>query len=541
MSAQRIGAGLSVDLGLELAVLVGDIRFAQRIEASALLRISPKFHLRAFDRLARFREIDRSAEIAVSSLHRKRQGRDGDVLREERLLVRAELPGRGGVEDIVSAWQALRNMAGKLLLGIAGLQIESLRPLFCRSAFQVIVFGRRSCIAVVHLFANRAVLHEIVEAHPHKTKIHFVEILRLDLYLRPWCAPVALDFDVEALRLDVGDDVGAHLPARGIWPLRGIRGGEIMRRDKIVFIAQNAGLDRCRVCGGFRLALVLFEESVKESGKRLVSRLRRFFIESADILRTLYLRHRASVEIAVRAVELDKCVVERETPFERLVGNRAAVELNRVANGEVEERRTVLRGPCAAVEEHRPVVEFHFLKFVRMREHLLELRFERRGNLLGRPRRHLVLRRLVIELRGSRAAPAPPTRVLLVGMREAELEDGLERGWFRVDGRGERGEPVGGLFVRKLLHRVLADEKRARGVRPAPGLRRLAFDILDNIGDGARQILSLCRLDVFPCLVEIVFTHGNSILRDSSNKRHGNAHDFKVNFSHAQIIHKIPT
>ena len=103
MSAQRVGAGLSVDLGLELAVLVGDIRFAQRLEASALLRISPKLHLRAFDRLARFREIDRSAEIAVSSLHRKRQGRDGDVLREERLLVRAKLLVRGSVEDVMSA------------------------------------------------------------------------------------------------------------------------------------------------------------------------------------------------------------------------------------------------------------------------------------------------------------------------------------------------------------------------------------------------------------------------------------------------------
>ena len=121
MSAQRIGAGLSVDLGLELAVFVRYIRFAQRLEASALLRISPKLHLRAFDRLARFREIDRSAEIAVSSLHRKRQGRDGDVLREDRLLVRAELVVRGSVEDIVSAGQALRNRAGKLLLGIAGL------------------------------------------------------------------------------------------------------------------------------------------------------------------------------------------------------------------------------------------------------------------------------------------------------------------------------------------------------------------------------------------------------------------------------------
>ena len=121
MAAKGIRPSLSVDLGLEHTVLVGNIRFAQRLEASALLRISPKLHLRAFDRLARFREIDRSAEIAVSSLHRKRQGRDGDVLREDRLLVRAKLVVCRRVEDVVSAWQALRNRAGKLLLGIAGL------------------------------------------------------------------------------------------------------------------------------------------------------------------------------------------------------------------------------------------------------------------------------------------------------------------------------------------------------------------------------------------------------------------------------------
>ena len=253
----------------------------------------------------------------------------------------------------------------------------------------------------------------------------FVEIPRLDFYLRPRSAPVALHFDIEILRLDVGDDVGAHLPARRIGPLLGIRGGEIMRRDKIVFIAQNAGLDRCRVCGGFRLALVLFEKSVKKSGKRLISRLRRLFIESADILRASYFRHRSRVEVPVRTVELDKRVVERETFFERLVGDRPAVELNRVVHGEVEERRTVLRGPCAALEESRPVVKLHRLEFVRMGEHLGELRLERRGDLLGRPRRHLVHRSRVVELRWSRAAPAPPARVLLVCVGEVELQHGL--------------------------------------------------------------------------------------------------------------------
>ena len=103
MAAKGIRPSLSVDLRLELSVLVRYIRFAKRLEASALLWISPKLHLRAFDRLAGFRFVDRSAEFAVSSLHRKRQGRDGDVLREERLLVRAELVVRGSVEDVMSA------------------------------------------------------------------------------------------------------------------------------------------------------------------------------------------------------------------------------------------------------------------------------------------------------------------------------------------------------------------------------------------------------------------------------------------------------
>ena len=255
--------------------------------------------------------------------------------------------------------------------------------------------------------------------------MNLVEIPRLHLDRGPRCAPVALDFDVEALRLDVGDDVGAHLPARRIGPLLGIRGGEIMRRDKIVFIAQNAGLDRCRVCGGFRLALVLFEKFVKKSGKRLVSLLLRLFGESADILRASYFRHRSRVEVPVRTVELDERVVKREPLFERLVGDRPAVELNRVVHGEVEERRTVLRGPCAALEESRPVVKLHRLEFVRMGEHLGELRLERRGDLLGRPRRHLVLRRFVVELRRRSAAPAPLARVVLVCVREVELEDGL--------------------------------------------------------------------------------------------------------------------
>ena len=214
MAAKGIRPSLSVDLRHELSVLVRYIRFAKRLEASALLRIPPELHLRAFDRLAGFREIDRSAEIAVSSLHRERERCDGDVLREERLLVRAELVVRGSVEDIVSAWQALRNGAGEFLLGITGLQIEFLRPLFCRNAFQVIVFDRRSCIAVVRLLAHRAVLDEIVETHAHEAKMNLVEIPRLHLDLRPRCAPVALDFDIEVFRLNVGDDVGAHLPAR---------------------------------------------------------------------------------------------------------------------------------------------------------------------------------------------------------------------------------------------------------------------------------------------------------------------------------------
>ena len=180
-----------------------------------------------------------------------------------------------------------------------------------------------------------------------------------------------------------------------------------------------------------------------------------------------------------------------------------------------------------------------------MREHLLELRFERSGDLLWRPRRHLVLRRLVIELRGSRASPSPAVGVLLVCVREMELQHSLERSGLRVDGRGERGKPLvrTRLAVGELLHRVFAHEERARGVRPVLGLRRLALDILDNVGDGARQILPLRRLDVFPCLFKVVFCHCSPLQRDGGDKRSDNARDSPSdgNFFHVSIIDKIPS
>ena len=266
-----------------------------------------------------------------------------------------------------------------------------------------------------------------------------------------------------------------------------------------MFVRQHPGLPRGNDRDDFCPAVVFFEKAVDKLRKGGVSHLCRLIVKSENVFGSAQLRHRPRVDVFVRAMELNKRVIEREAFFERLVGNRAAVELNRVAHGEVEERRTVLRGPCAAVEESRPVVELHLLEFVGMREHLPKLRFERSGDLLWRPRRHLVLRGFVVELRRCSASPSPAAGVLLVGVSEMELQHGLERTRLRVDGRGERGEPFVGtrLAVGELLHRVFADEERTRGVRPAPCLRRLALDLLDLVRDGARQILPLRRLDVW--------------------------------------------
>ena len=78
-------------------------------------------------------------------------------------------------------------------------------------------------------------------------------------------------------------------------------------------------------------------------------------------------------------------------------------------------------------------------------------------------------------------------------MGEVELQHGLERSGLCVDGRGECGKPLvrTRLAVGELLHRVFADEKRARGVRPALGLRRLALDFLYLVRDCARKALPL--------------------------------------------------
>ena len=168
-----------------------------------------------------------------------------------------------------------------------------------------------------------------------------------------------------------------------------------------------------------------------------------------------------------------------------------------------------------------------------MREHLLELRLKRSGDLLGRPRRHLALRGFVVELRRKRASPSPAVGVLLVGVREVELEDGLERTGLRVDGRGERGKPFVGtrLAVGELLHRVFADEERARGVRPALGLRRLELDLLDLVRDGARQVLPLRRLDVFPRLFKVVFCHCRPLQRGKRGGSHDRTRDTPAEFT----------
>ena len=98
------------------------------------------------------------------------------------------------------------------------------------------------------------------------------------------------------------------------------------------------------------------------------------------------------------------------------------------------------------------------------------------------------------------------------------------------------------LAVGELLHRVFADEERTRGIRPAPGLRRLALDLLDLVGDGARQVLPLRRLDVFPCLFKVVFCHCSPLQRDGGDKRGDNARDSPSNgnYFHVRIIDKIP-
>ena len=59
--------------------------------------------VRTLDRLARFRAVDSSAELAVARLHRKRKRGHCDILGEERLLVGAELIVPSSEEDVVSA------------------------------------------------------------------------------------------------------------------------------------------------------------------------------------------------------------------------------------------------------------------------------------------------------------------------------------------------------------------------------------------------------------------------------------------------------
>ena len=76
-------------------------------------------------------------------------------------------------------------------------------------------------------------------------------------------------------------------------------------------------------------------------------------------------------------------------------------------------------------------------------------------------------------------------------MGKVELEDGLERSGLRVNRRGKGGQPVGCLFIRKLLHRPLADEKRPRRLRPTMCSHGLALEFLYLVRYCARKTLPL--------------------------------------------------
>ena len=369
---------------------------------------------------------------------------------------------------------------------------------------------------------HRTIGDEIVKRYRDEPEMHFADVLGLNLDFRPRCAPVAFHLNVERLCFNLGDDGRALLAAGRVGPLRGIRGGEVMSRDKVdcvrffykidisvrMFVRQHPGLPRGNNRDDFGLAVVFLEKAVDKLSECGASRLCRLVVKCEDVLGPVQLGHRTGVELAVLLVERDERVVERKPLLERLVGDRRAVELDCVAHGKIVKRGAVGLGVCAGAEEHNPVRELLFLQLVGIGEDLLELRLKGGGDLLGRPRRHLVLRRVVVELRRGRAAPAPAARVLLVGVGEVELEDGLERRGLGVDGRGERGQPVGGLLVGKARHRLLADEERTRGVRPALGGNRLALDFLDLVRYGARQFLLRRRIDLFPRPFEVIRAKG---------------------------------
>ena len=66
----------------------------------------------------------------------------------------------------------------------------------------------------------------------------------------------------------------------------------------------------------------------------------------------------------------------------------------------------------------------------------------------------------------------------------------------------------------------------------------LAVALVAGAGEGAHRRVH----PPLPVLRREVRDHdlGRGRKRDGGDKRHGNAHDLKVSFPHAQIIHKIP-
>ena len=239
-------------------------------------------------------------------------------------------------------------------------------------------------------------------------------------------------------------------------------------------------------------------------------------------------------------MERNQPVVEGKPLLERLVGNVLAIELHGVADCEVEQRRAVGFRHAALAEDELPAGHLLSLQLVGAREDLLELLLDGGADLLRRPRRHLVLCRVVVELRRAVAAPAPPLRVVEVRVREVELEDRLQRRRLRVDGRRQGGEPVGRLLVGEPLHRLLAQQERAGGVGPAPDGDGFALYLRDLVGDGARQVLPARLVNDPPCLAEIVCSHSHSVQRDCRGKRRGPYRDLTSLCSVVAIAHAHP-
>ena len=428
--------------------------------------------------------------------------------------------------------EIVRGREPERLLLVARLEVERRGPLLRRLALRILVPGRGARAVGGDVLAHRLVRDEVLERDGHEPEVDLVQVAGADLDLRPRGAPVALHLEREVLRLDLGDDVRALPAAERLRPLLRVGGREIVRGDELAPVAQEIGLGGRAERDGLRPPLVAREEGVEERLERRVALLLRLLVERADVFRALQLRHRERVEVAARVVERDQAAVEREALLERLVGDALAVEVDRVAHREVEERRAEGFGQRPGIEERLPVREALGLERLRAGEDLLELRLERRGDLLRRPRRHLLRGGLVVELRRRGAAPAPPARILEVGVREVQLQDGLQRRRLRVDRRGEGREPVLRKVVRELGHRLLAHEERARRVGPALGGDRLALDLRDEVRDRARQVLPRRLVDLLPGRVEVEVVHGESRRCRQRDRRDGEAF-------HPVCVHRV--